>query len=229
MKTIGEPETKDLILVHIAFSIICIVAFLMPLPAEIGLRLFILVVVYNVLIPLSAYVRKHLNWIPLWGFSFILSVFMVIPDWYLADVLGALVFPPDGFPKIGAVSSYMAGLWAIPIFIILFVGNEMRSRKSEKWGYLAVSLLSLLIFLVAEETMWMLPSWYAVGVTMIGHVAIYIIMPEILLGVSTLMCYLNVRNRSYIWWVFGAFAVMVFYMGNASFFYFLIERIILGA
>jgi hypothetical protein len=201
----------------------------MPLPVEIGLRLFILVVVYNILIPLVAYARRHVNWIPLWAFSFILSIFMVMPDWYLADVLGTLVFPPDGFPKIGAVSSYMAGLWAIPIFIILFVGNVVRSRKTERWGYLAVILLSLLIFLVAEETMWTLPSWYAVGVMMIGHVAIYIIIPEVLLGVSTFMCYLNVRNRSYIWWVFGAFVVMVFYIGNASFFYFLIERILLGS
>lgn len=228
METPREGEIRDVILAHILFSVICIVILLLPISGEIGLRLFILVVVYNILIPLLAVVRKHRSWIPLWLFSLILSLFMVMPDWYLAEVLGTLVFPPDGFPKIGAVSSYMAGLWAIPIFIILFVGDWVRRSKSEARGYLAVAILSLVIFLVAEETMWMLPSWYAIGVTMIGHVAIYIIIPEILLGLSTFLCFLNVKDRAVIWWILGAFVVMVFYIGNASFFYFLIEKIILG-
>ncbi|MFX1367688.1 MAG: DUF6989 domain-containing protein [Promethearchaeota archaeon] len=225
----ADSNITDLIIAHVIFAVLCVTVLLIPLAAEIGLRLLILVVAYNVLIPILAILRNDQKWIPLWIFSIVLSVLMIMPDWYLVDVLGTVAFPADGFPKIGSVSTYMAGLWAIPIFVILFLGNEVRNSKSETWGYLVVAFLSILIFGVAEEAMWMLPSWYAVGVTMVGHVAVYIIVPEILLGLSSYFCYLNIKDRSYIWWVLGAFVVMVFYIGNASFFYFLIERLILGA
>jgi hypothetical protein len=228
MKVLEDSNIKDIVLAHVVFAVLCVIVLLIPIAAEIGLRLLILVIAYNVLIPLFAVLRDQRNWIPLWLFSIILSIFMIMPDWYLADVLGTIVFPEDGFPKIGSVSTYMAGLWAIPIFVILFVGNEVRNKKSEFWGYLIVAFLSVLIFGIAEESMWMLPSWSAVGVTMIGHVAVYIIVPEIFLGLSTFFCYLNVKDRSYIWWILGAFVVMVFYIGCASFFYFIIERLILG-
>lgn len=229
MMKLADSNIKDLVLAHVIFAVLCVIILLIPIAAGIGLRLLILVVAYNVLIPILGILRNHRNWIPLWIFSIILSVLMIMPDWYLADVLGTVVFPADGFPKIGSVSTYMAGLWAIPIFVILFLGNEIRNSKSETWGYLVIAFLSILIFGVAEETMWMLPSWYAVGVTMVGHVAVYIIVPEILLGLSSYFCYLNIKDRSYLWWILGAFVVMVFYIGSASFFYFLIERLILRA
>jgi uncharacterized membrane protein len=61
---------------------------------------------------------------------------------------------------------------------------------------------------------------------MIGHIAIYIILPEIFLGLSTFFCFTLVRTRSIWIQILGAFTVMILYMGNISFFYFLIERVL---
>ncbi|MFX0045452.1 MAG: DUF6989 domain-containing protein, partial [Candidatus Hermodarchaeota archaeon] len=64
------------------------------------------------------------------------------------------------------------------------------------------------------------------NVTMIGHVAVYIILPEILLGLSTFVCFILIRTRAIWMQIVGAFTVMILYMGNISFFYFLIEQVL---
>ena len=120
MKIELEKEEKDALIVHLLFAIICIPILLIPI--SIGLQLFILVTIYNLLIPLFAFWRGYNEWIKLWLFVFMLSVFFIWPDWILADQLGTIAFPPnDGILHIGAVSAYMAGLWAIPFFAIVFM------------------------------------------------------------------------------------------------------------
>jgi hypothetical protein len=158
----------------------------------------------------------------------VLSILQIFPDWFLAAQLETIVFPDDGFFMIGPVSGYMAGLWAIPLFVILYVGLEISKQRSYPVAYTVVAALTLLIFGLAEETMWMLPSWSAQNVFMIGHIALYIIIPEILLGISTLISYQLVRERPVWLWIIGAFTVMILYLGNVSFFYFIIERILPG-
>jgi hypothetical protein len=212
-------------LVHILFAILCVVVLLIP-GLAIGARMFTLVAVYNVMIPIAGYLRSHREWIVMWFFAFMLSLFMIWPDWFLSAQLDVLVFPDDGFFMIGPVSAYMAGLWSIPLFVLIFVGIEVSKRKSYSLTYLIIAVLTLLIFGIAEETMWMLPSWYAQNVTMIGHIAVYIILPEIFLGLSTFFCFTLVRTRSIWMQILGAFTVMILYMGNISFFYFLIERVL---
>jgi hypothetical protein len=144
--------------------------------------------------------------------------------------LGALQFPVDGFPMIGgAIPFYMAGLWSIPFFIIVFIGKEVQSRKSERTAYGLVSMISILIFVLAELTLVNLPSWSATVIGMTGNLAWYIIVPELFLGLSTFICYNIVKDKK-IWMVFiGAFTVMVLYIGSVSFSYFLIETLLLGA
>jgi len=159
-----------------------------------------------------------------------LSLLMVFPDWYLAETLGALQFPNDGFPMIGgAIPIYMAGLWAIPFFIILFIGNQIQERKSVKLASIVVSMLTVLIFALAELTLVYLPSWTATVSGMTGNLAWYIIIPELLLGLSIFICYDIVRDREIWMKIVGAFTVMILYIGNASFFFFLIETLLLGA
>lgn len=89
--------------------------------------------------------------------------------------------------------------------------------------------MSLLLFVGSEATLWMLGSWYAHDVLMIGNVAIYIIIPELLLGLSTYIGYLITRKMGIVHRLVMAFIIMVMYIGNASFFYFIIERLILAA
>jgi hypothetical protein len=222
-----EKRHQDLILVHVVFMVLCIVVLMLP-GLVIGAKLFSLVAAYNALIPIIGYTRGHREWLPIWGFVFILSLFQIFPDWFLAAQLETIVFPDDGFLMIGPVSGYMAGLWAIPLFAILYIGLEVNEQRSYKTAYLVVAVLTLLVFGIAEETMWMLPSWYAQNVAMIGHIAIYIIVPEILLGLSTLISYQLVRDRPVWMWIVGAFTVMILYLGNVSFFYLLVERILPG-
>jgi hypothetical protein len=138
-----------------------------------------------------------------------------------------LVFPEDGLFKIGTVSGYMIGLWVIPLFIIIFIGQRLQERYSRNFAYISVIILSFLIFGLSEQTMWMLQSWYAQNVAVIGHLALYIIIPEILLGVSTFYCFHLIREKSHWIKVPTGFFVMIIYLGSAVFFYFLIERLII--
>ena len=80
---------------------------------------------------------------------------------------------------------------------------------------------------MSELTLVNLPSWTATVTGMIGNLAYYIIIPELFLALSAFICYEYVREKKIWMKILGAFAVMVFYVGNASFFYFLIETLLL--
>jgi len=218
---------KDFIYIHLVFTVLCIIVLIIPVSNLMGVKLFILVVIYNLLIPVLSKFRNHKVMLKLWFFAFLISLFQIWPDWFLSAQLDVLVFPEDGLFKIGTVSGYMLGLWTIPIFIIVFTGIRINERYSEKVALYAVILLSLLIFGIAEQSMWMLQSWYPQNVTLIfGHLAIYIIVPEILLGLSSYYSYIKIREK-HIWIKIGtAFLIMILYLGKACFFYFLIENII---
>lgn len=228
MKEIMTKMEKDALLTHLLFVIICLIVILIPFNIGIGLKLFILVVIYNLIIGLIGIWRKYKVWIGVWLYVLILSIFQIFPDWFLSAKLGVLVFPEDGLIKIGTVSLYMMGLWAIPLFLITFIGTSFQERYSKLSTYLVVTLLSLIIFGLAEQTMWMLQSWYAQNVTMIGHVALYIIIPEIILGLSTYFGFKVIQEKSHLFKIPVAFSIMLLYLGSAAFFYFLIEHVLLG-
>lgn len=61
---------------------------------------------------------------------------------------------------------------------------------------------------------------------MIGRVAVYVIIPEIILGLSAYYGYEIIKEKPH-WYKFPiAFLVMILYIGCAVFFYFLIESAI---
>jgi len=219
---------KDAILIHGAFTLLCGIFLLVSRGVPIGQRLLFLVAVYNIGMPAWGFWRKDKEWINLWLFTFVLSLFQVFPDWFLSAQIGILVFPEDGCFKIGTVSGYMAGLWTIPLFIILFTGDRVNDQASKPAAYSCVAVLSLLIFGGSEAFLWLLPSWYAQNVAMIGHVAVYILIPEIILGVSAYACFQAVRTSPHWVKIPAAFLVMQLYLGSAAFFYFLVEKIILS-
>ncbi|MHA2367158.1 MAG: DUF6989 domain-containing protein [Candidatus Hodarchaeales archaeon] len=228
MKELMTKMEKDALLTHLLFVFVCVIVILIPFNIGIGLKLFILVVIYNVIIGTVGIWRKYEVWINIWLYVLIISIFQVFPDWFLSAELNILVFPEDGFIKIGTVSLYMMGLWAIPLFLIMFIGTSFRERYSELRTYLVVALLSVFIFGLAEQSMWMLQSWYAQNVTMIGHLALYIIIPEAILGLSTYFGYKLIQDKNHLFKIPVAFIVMVLYLGSAAFFYFLIESVLLG-
>jgi hypothetical protein len=158
----------------------------------------------------------------------IISIFQVMPDWFLSAQLGILIFPEDGFVKIGEVSAYMAGLWAIPLFVIIFIGRSVQKRFSLRAALWSVAVSSLVIFAGSEETMWMIPSWQAVNVTTLGHVAVYLLIPEIILGLSAFLGYEAIKGKKHWFKIPAAFLIMLLYIGSLSFFYFLLETLILS-
>lgn len=221
-----ESTERDAFCVHLLFVILCVVILLLPIPLLIGPRLFILVLAYTIMIPVIGYWRGHKDWIYLWVFAVLISLLMIFPDWFLVAPLGTIVFQPDGFPKIGPVSAYMALLWAIPLFIIVFLGLRIAERQSKPIAYGIVALTSFLIFTAAEASLTFV--WHAQNVTMVGNVALYILLPEIILGLSAFWSYQSIQAKSHWWKPIAAFLIMLLYIGSACFFYLLIEIIILG-
>ena len=139
MKLKISKENLDFFIIHSAFVLICIIVLIIPLAGYMGIKLLILVVIYNVMVPVYGYFRKYSEWISIWLFAFLLSLFQIWPDWFLSAELGILVFPDDGFIKIGTVSLYMAGLWTIPLFLIIFTGLSVivitkKGYKNSKSG-----------------------------------------------------------------------------------------------
>ncbi|RPJ81485.1 MAG: hypothetical protein EHJ94_04340 [Deltaproteobacteria bacterium] len=227
LKSIGfTTRERDAVVVHILFILISILLISAPMNIRSGVRLFVLVVVYNLILAIVGWLRKDDEWLQLWMFSAILSVFQVFPDWFLSAQLDILVFPEDGLFKIGTVSGYMMGLWTIPLFMILFVGEQIEKRYSQGKAVQVVALLSLMIFGGSEQTLWMLDSCYAKNVTMVGHVALYILIPEIVLGLAAWYGFRIVKNRTLLHKAVVAFAVMQLYLGSAALFYFLVEKLI---
>ncbi len=228
MKEILTKMEKDALLTHLVFVIICVILILVPFGFGMGLKLFLLVIIYNIMIGFVSIWRKYEIWINIWLFVLILSIFQLFPDWFLSAELGILVFPEDGFIKVGTVSLYMMGLWSLPLFLITFIGTSFQERYSKLITYLTVTLMTLIIFGLAEQTMWMLQSWYAQNVVMIGHVALYIIIPEVILGLSTYLGYKIIQQKNHFFKIPVAFTIMLLYLGSATFFYFLIEQVLLG-
>jgi len=231
MQIFSEKPIRDFVVIHVIFAVLAAITLLVPIPtATISGKMLVLVIVYNGLIVIEFFHKGYEDWKSVWVFAFILSLLMVFPDWYLAETLGALQFPDDGFPMIGgAIPFYMAGLWSIPFFIIVFIGKEVQERRSTGLAYVLVSLITVITFVTAELTLVNLPSWSATVIGMTGNLAWYIIIPELLLGLSAFICYNTVKERKIWTKIVGAFFVMTLYIGNASFFYFLIETLLLGA
>lgn len=223
-----HPPEKQAVYLHVIFSLLCLAVLSAPVDLAIGIKMLFLVILYNIMVPVWGTLRKDLIWMNIWLFALILSVFQVFPDWFLAAQLDILVFPEDGGFKIGAVSGYMAGLWAIPVFIAVFIGDRIRLRYSPLAAYWVVGGVSLLLFAGSEQTLWILPSWHAKNVLMIGHTAVYILIPEIIFGLSAFFAYQHTKNRPTWQKIAAAFLVMQLYLGSAAFFYFVIEKVLLA-
>jgi len=75
-------------------------------------------------------------------------------------------------------------------------------------------------------TIWMIGSWHAQNVTMIGNAAIYIFIPEIIFGISTYYSFSLIKEKNHLVKIPIAFIVMLLYLGSAVFFYFLFEKVL---
>jgi len=225
---------RSILILTGVFAALCAGTLLLPLP--VGWQFLILVLLFAALFGSFSF-RHRTEWPELWRvwlFSTLVSFFQVFPDWFLSAVLEVLIFPEDGLFKFGTVSGYMAGLWAIPFFYIL-LGTRLyqSSYSSSQWlahgsdfkGALVGAAIALLIFGFSEATLWMLGSWYAQNVMVIGHVALYVLIPEFLLGFFLYQYFHESQNRGWAIHLYNAAKVSLLYTGCLALSYLLLEKV----
>ncbi len=225
MQTLDRME-RDCLVLHGLFAVIAVIVLLTPGALPVGPRLSALVIGYNLALPIAGLRRGYPEWVRLWLFLLPLSILQIFPDWFLAAQLNVLVFPDTGSIRIGAVPAFMGGLWVIPLFITVYLGQRLAERTTRNYVILAVCLSSFLLFVGSETVLWAVPIWYARDVTTVAHVALYLIVPEILFGLSAFLAYEASLGRA-VWFRLGAaFTVMIIYLGNLCFFYFVMETLL---
>ena len=224
-----DREGRDLLRFHTAFFVGCAVALALPVHLAAGWRITFCTVLYFVALPFVARRWSRPEWNDLWFFLVPLSAAQVLPDWFLSSVLEVLVFPDDGSPRIGTVCAYMAGLWIIPLFLVVR-GADLLARRwpgngERTWrGPVFAGVLALLIFGASEALSHrILRSWYAKDVWMIGDVAVYVLPPETLLGVATYVGARQTETANLVTKATVGFAVALLYTGALAVSYMFVE------
>jgi hypothetical protein len=203
---------RDAVAFHLAFGVVCAVVLALPF-STLGWRILGAVVIYHVALPLVARWRGHREWTQTWGFLLLLSVCLVLPDMALVDVVGALRFPDLGGPRLGSVPLAMAGMWAIPLWIVIAVADRYPSRPLSGrliWAGVA----GFVLFVGSEAILPLLPLWEPVGVTTLGTVALYVVVPEVLLSVVTYLVFDLTRRKSLPVRLTAATLIPLLYLGS---------------
>lgn len=209
---VDGQRRRDLVWLHLGFAALC--AVLVP-TLPIGVAALVSVVAYEVALLGIALVRRDELLRRLWWFAVTLSVWQLVPDQILVEVVGSLVFPPDGVPDIGAVTLPLAGMWAVPAVIVVAVADELHARRGEVAGVLGAALTALVVFAAAEAVVPALGLWEPVGVPTVGTVAPYILVAEVVLGVVLWLGWRAARTRSAVVTPLLAGTVSLAYTGAA--------------
>jgi hypothetical protein len=223
-----EQLERDQLGFHVVFLAVALVAVAVPAGPTTGWRIALLVGGYHAGTVAFAWQRGHRRWLRLWWFAAVLSVFQVLPDAVLVDGLGTLRFPEDGFPDLGPVTGHMAGLWAIPVVVIVAVADAVGRRRGERASWLAAVVAAAVVFGLAELTLTtLLPIWEPVDVTTVGGLAVYILPAELFLGVAVLAGARWTRDGHPLRVPPVAAVVALAYTGAAAVSWFLVERTLL--
>lgn len=214
----GRTVPRDLraiVLLHVALLAAGAVAVLLPSPAQ-GWAVLACVVGYAVALPLVARSVGRADWVALWAFLLPVSVFQVLPDWILADLVGTLRFPDVGGPRVDDVIPVaMAGMWIAPLFAALALSGGRPGRAAA---------LAAGIFLGSELLAPVIDLWAPDGdTTRALGVAVYVIPAEAALGWAAAVAFGLVRDRGAATRVGAALAVSTFYLGALVLSHFLID------
>ena len=201
--------------VHAALFVGGGVALALDPPAQ-GWCVFACVAAYVVALLWVCRATGRADLLALAGFLAWVSVFQVLPDWVLADLVGTLRFPDTGGPRVDDVIPLaMAAMWVAPLFAAVALSGGRPGRAAA---------LSAGIFLGAELLAPALGLWEPVGDThrLLG-VAIYVIPAEAALGWAAATAFALVRQRSLPTRIGAALAVSTFYLGALVLSHFLID------
>lgn len=183
-------------------------------PPMLGHAYLWLVLLYHVVLMLGVWLRSHHEVFDAWLFLLPLSLLLVLPDWVLARELGALVFPQLGGERLGPVPAYMAGLWAAPLLLVLWLA-ELVHRRSALLAVPVAVLVALAVFGAAEWAARGLSLWVPRSVATFQGVALYRLAADGLLGLAAWLMFTQVQGRALPIKVIGAAIVATFYLGAA--------------
>ncbi|WP_425358305.1 DUF6989 domain-containing protein [Aeromicrobium marinum] len=206
---------RTVLALHVLFFAAGGVVLSLDAPAK-GWGVLGCVVAYVVLLPLAAHRdgRPELQALAL--FLAGVSVFQVVPDWVLADVLGILAFPDTGGLRVDDVIPLaMAGMWVAPLFIALALAGARPGRSA---------LFAVLVFAGAEFAAPTLGLWEPIGdTTRVAGIAIYVLPAEAALAWATAVAFNATRTAAVAARIAVAAAVSTFYLGALVTAYFLID------
>jgi hypothetical protein len=216
-------EVRDALAAHLVFTLAAVAAIIVPLGA-LGLRLSAVTVLYAALMLGVGFTRQP-GFLSILRLVMPLSVFQVLPDWFLSAQLHVLDFADTGAPRVGTVPLFMAGLWTVPLFVAVLCAQQVAARRPEGSGLPALvgAAVATALFVGSEATLWAVPIWEARGVAQVAHVALYIIAPEALLGWATVVAWRETRTRSFAHALGAAALVSTLYTGAAALSHFLLE------
>lgn len=201
--------------VHVALALAGTVALSLDAPAK-GWAVLVTVVAYVVGLQVACRRSGHHDLAALASFLVAVSVFQVLPDWVLADLIGTLHFPDTGGLRVDdAIPLAMAGMWVAPLFaaVALSAGRPARAAT-----------LSGVVFLGAELAAPGLGLWDPVGDThRVAGVALYVLPAEIALGWATAFAFNATRQQGLGRRVAAALAVSTFYLGALVLSHFVID------
>ncbi|MDX1658878.1 MAG: hypothetical protein R3343_08665 [Nitriliruptorales bacterium] len=216
-----SPAERDLVAFHAGYLALALAVLLVG-PGSPGWRIAVLVGLYWLALPVLARARGRSWLLRLWGFGAVLSVWQVLPDWFLVE-FGTLTFPRDGFPDIGPVTGYMVGLWLIPTVVVVAAGMAAEERGGRARGAVTAGLVGAVVYVAAEATFHLIPAWRAINVTTVGAVALYIVPAEVLLSVASYDMFLTLRERP-AWTVLPATLLLtILYLGAALLSFLVVE------
>lgn len=203
------PLLREAVGFHVLFGL-ATAALLWLMPASsYGLALLLAALLYNLGLPLFSLMRGHVDWLLLWLFLLPLSCAQLLADWALVDLAGTLVFPDHGVYRVGgAVPLYFIGLWVMLLFPITLIADHAGHMR-----YAVAGLLGLLLFAFWEWAAAPLALWQAQNVRTLDGMALYPLIPEALLAMSSLWMYRLTRSHGLFASVCGSLMVSVFYTG----------------
>ncbi|MGH8482156.1 MAG: DUF6989 domain-containing protein [Nevskiaceae bacterium] len=182
-------------------------------PPQLGQAIVAIVVLYNLVLLMGAWLRSHHELLSALAFLLPLSVCQVVPDALLAQHLGTLAFPDLGAPRFGPVPVYMAGLWVAPQLLVLWAA-EFAHRANAVLAGLVAMVFSLAAFGAAEwAAAHVLALWHPRNVETWNGIALYVLPAEALLGLVAWLAFMQVHRRTIFMKAIGAAGVSLLYAG----------------
>lgn len=200
-------STRDALWFHALFLAVAVPWLILSGGAR-AVPLLWLTLGYNLGLLLWGFVRGHSEWLFLWLFLLPLCLGQLLPEWALVRVVGVLQFPDPSRPRLGGdVPLYLPGLWMLALFPLLLIG------LSRRHPVFSLTPLALLLFVALEWAARPLGLWTHQGVLGVHGIALYPLLPQLLLTLVALAAYRSHARANPLARVGIALAINVFYAG----------------